>query len=79
MFYKLWIKCLFYSEIVKYSKTLLCGVIHFGGVGLLFGRFFGWVCWVFLFGVFCVNRQSRMMGRSTLLSYKGCNSHMITN
>lgn len=48
MFYKLWIKCLFYSEIVKYSKTLLCGVIHFGGVGLLFGRFF----WLGLLGFF---------------------------
>lgn len=40
MFYKQRIKCLFYPEIVKHSKTLLLGVLHFGGSGLLFGRFF---------------------------------------
>lgn len=69
MLCKLQIKCLFYPEIVKHSKTLLLGVIHF----------VGWVCWGYLFGVFCLSRQSKMMGKSTLLSNKGCNSHMTTN
>lgn len=43
MFYKLQINCIFYPEIVKHLKTLLFGVIYYGGDG-----FFVWE--IFLVG-----------------------------